>query len=111
MNREKDLTAALRRSLDQCRQEIDRESEERLAAARRRALSATEKKRFRPTLLVPAAAMAMAAMAMVFTLKSRPVLPPDAEVADIEIISSGEDPDFYDQIDFYAWLAESGGDT
>ena len=87
------------------------QTERRLEDIRVRALSAAEEKRpgfFSPRRWVMVgsfAAATMAAVAIFFWLSSSPEpLPTTGQVEDLEIITSQERLDFYQNLDFYRWL-------
>lgn len=109
MNSERDHLDRLRGALDQCRDELGTGTIARLESARHHALASAKRKPAWPKFLLPATAMAMLILALYLTLPNRPLLPSDADSVDIELIDNGQDLDLYDQIDFYAWLAEKNG--
>jgi hypothetical protein len=87
----------------------------RLEGIRVRALSAAEEKRpgfFSPRRWVMVggfAAATMAAVALFFWLSPSPEpLPTTGQVEDLEIITSQERIDFYQNLDFYHWLETTG---
>ena len=87
------------------------QTERRLEDIRVRALSAAEEKRpgfFSPRRWVMVgsfAAATMAAVAVFFWMSPSPEpLPTTGQVEDLEIITSQERLDFYQNLDFYRWL-------
>jgi hypothetical protein len=90
-------------------------TERRLEDIRVRALSAAEGKRpglFSPRRWVMAGSFAAATMAVValfFWLSPSPEpLPATGQVEDLEIITSQERIDFYQNLEFYRWLETTG---
>ncbi len=109
----------LRRHLEASLESLDPETLDRLADARRQALAATRANRdFKhpsplsgfargSNWLLPAGAMASIAVmvsALGFLINSTPAIIP-AMTLDIELLSSSEHLDVYDNLDFYHWLA------
>ena len=91
--------------------ELGRRHAGRLAAARREALAAAagpNRRKFLP-LLVPAAAGM--ALLLLFALQvNRGGLPAGIEGGDLEILASAAGPELLEEMDFYAWIAESRGE-
>ena len=108
---EQDFLAAARKSLDAASDTLDPAICSRLARAR---LTAVEKglacgQRHWLWLAAPlAASLVVILVAAALFLKAGTELrhPNGESVADLEIITSAEAPDFYADLDFYQWLAE-----
>jgi hypothetical protein len=92
---------------------LDGETRSRLTRARAAAVAAAGARRmspwFTPSRLVPVGAAAVALLA--FTLVSQspqaPVTPAAAVVLnDLDLLLEGENLDFFEELDFYAWLLE-----
>ena len=93
----------VRQTLDDNAQGMDEFSVARLRAARHRALSA---KPSRPLWPLPAAvASALIAGVMVWQLSDPGMPGMVAEVEDMELLMSEEGIEFYEDIEFYQWLA------
>ncbi len=91
--------------------ELGRRHGSRLAAARRQALAAAarpERRKILP-LLAPAAA-GMALLVLLAVQVNRSGLPAGIEGGDLEILASAGGPELLEDMDFYAWIAESQGE-
>ena len=90
---------------------LDRQTGQRLEHIRIKALEAAREKRsgfFTPLRWVMVGGFAtatMAAVALFFWLNTSPGDLPVKQVEDFEIITSQEPIDFYQNLDFYRWLA------
>jgi hypothetical protein len=110
---DKRFTDAVRRALDDAAERLDAETVARLRAARHRALEAARAgvpaPRPRARWLWPAATAAFAsatvAVVAAWLWFASPAAPPIG-FEDLELLVTAEHPEFYEDLDFYAWLAE-----
>ncbi len=90
---------------------LDRSIQQRLQDARTEALKSDVQERagfFTPlrwAMVGGFATMVAAAVGLLFWLPTSPVLLPAKNIEDLEIITSAEHIDFYQNLDFYLWLA------
>ena len=97
--------------LNEGAEDLDSKTLQRLQDIRIRALRATEEKRsgfsisLRWVMVGGCATATMAAMALFLWLSTSPQILPVRQVEDFEIITSQERIDFYQNLDFYRWLA------
>ncbi|MFL6655514.1 MAG: hypothetical protein ACJ8KA_12050 [Sulfurifustis sp.] len=107
---ERDIVETARRVLHRSERDCDELTVARLRAARRRALEAEPRPAFRRWSLAGAVAAAatIAGLAGVLWLQTpsdmAPV-PTASSVADIDLLTTNESPEFYNDLDFYDWLA------
>ncbi len=96
-------------TLDAAEQQIDAATQTRLRAARREAQNATTRS-CRPAWLLPASGgLAVAATVAALTVSLWQVPPAEEQLdalQDIALLSDEADPEFYADLEFYAWLAE-----
>ena len=102
---EQDFINAVKDSFDNSVRELDGGTVSRLAAIRARALARQPAAPSRPWLLVPAGALVLVCIALV---AYKILLPPSSSrahgPAEIELLSTLEGLDLYDDIEFYEWL-------
>ncbi len=97
--------------LNEGAQHLDPRTRERLERVRIRALSAAEEKRgfFTPLRWIMVGGFATATVAATALLFWLYTSPPGAlsakQIEDLEILTSREQMDFYQNLDFYRWLA------
>ncbi len=106
--RQDDFLRQTRETLDAAERGIDGATRTRLAAARREALAALDRPH-RPFWLLPASGLAAAATVAALTVSLWQVQPVDdtlAALEDIVLLSDEAEPEFYAELEFYAWLAE-----
>lgn len=108
MNREdedRQLTARARDMLDQRLEELDEETIGRLRAARRKALRGLSPRRPR-WIVMGGWAAAAASFLLVVALwnTSNRVLEAPGIFEDLELLSTREDMEFIEDLDFYLWL-------
>ena len=92
-------------------QDLDRSIQQRLEDARVEALKSDAQKR--PGFFIPLrwamvggfATIIAAVAGLFFWLPTSPVVLPAKNIEDLEIITSAEHIDFYQNLDFYLWLA------
>jgi hypothetical protein len=101
---EREFLAKVRVELDRSTDDLDDLTVARLRAARRRALDARPR-RFGWLAAAGIAATAVAAGLMAVALWT-PVTPPASGFESIELLGEA-DVDFYENLDFYHWLAEN----
>lgn len=106
-DQDKQFTEFVKRTLDQNVQDLDSDTRTRLSSARHTVLS----KSFKPRLsFYPAWGIAAACLALLtFTLWEAQ---PPTEIAtlpldDVEILASADGWEFYEDLEFYSWLAEN----
>ena len=108
---EADLVESIRRELDRSVTDLDPDVTNRLRRARLRALAQQRENKMnwlKPQRLLPAVAVAAALVLLVVLLdfQTTPVSQLTSGIEDVEILASGENPDFFHELDFYSWLAE-----
>ena len=108
---EKKFLSVVKKALDQSADDLDGNIQSRLRQARYRALEQAEgKKVWLPGWGLSTASVATAALVMLiaaFYFKGPQQEVPQVNVLDeIEIVGSEESLEFYDELDFYVWLAE-----
>lgn len=110
-NDEESFLQAARGLLDEGMRNLDARTEQRLERARMRALEAAGEGsresflRRRWVMFGSFATAATAAIAAFLWLNASPGVLPARQVEDFEIITSREKIDFYQNLDFYRWLA------
>lgn len=109
-NLDADLVRRAKEAFDRSAGDLDAATRSRLTQARHRALDELPKpgtRRGWQWSLLPASAVAAAAVVMLQPGTKAPRLPPTATYADLEILLGEEDLQMYDEeIEFYAWLEE-----
>lgn len=107
MNIDDDKLINLSRSaLDACADDLDDLVVARLRAARLNAIEVAEKKYQRPAWINPIGGLVTATLVVgVATMLwvTNPA-PPRHGMEDIELLASAENPEFYQDLDFYLWL-------
>jgi hypothetical protein len=106
--------------LQRVKQELDRScgaldgaTQSRLNAMRHAALAEGQRKRRGLSLFLPFGGFVTACMLVVAVLLQGPalpgggVLPEAAPIEDIDLLTASEDLDFYEEYEFYQWLATS----
>lgn len=110
---EREIVDTARRLLQRSERDCDELTVARLRAARRRALEAEPQPAFgRWGWGGVVTAAVIAGLASVLWLQA----PPDpstvvSPVADIELLTANETPEFYSDLDFYDWLAADDSDS
>ncbi len=101
----------VRHALERSTEDLDPTVTTRLNQARQRALQLQRKKQrvwLTPQRWLPAAAIAAASILFVVLLHD--YRPPESHltsgIEDVEILASSDNPDFFQELDFYTWLAE-----
>lgn len=93
--------------LDIAEQSLGHKTEKALRQRRERALAAKKSINWMWPASGLATACGVAAIAFVLTLNSPETLPVSPSlIDDLEMLSSSEELEFYEQIDFYLWLEE-----
>lgn len=99
----------VRKTLDEGTDHLDPQVQSRLAGMRRTALDAGERPRieWRRWFTLPVTGWAMAAVLVIVLMVylQQPGSVP-AELDDIELLAAEDNLEFYDSLEFYAWLAE-----
>ena len=114
---EKRLLEKAKSLLSEAAENLDSQTKRRLERIRLDALSSAEAKeaRFfpRPGWVTAGAfaAAGMAAVAVFFWLRTSTGDFPDKHIEDFEMITSTEDMDLYENLDFYRWLATKENGT
>lgn len=107
---EQDFLAAARKTLDAGSDTLDPAICSRLARARMTAVEkglASQRRWFWLAAPLAASLVVVLVVAVLFFKAGTDVRHPNGEtVADLEIITSAEAPDFYADLDFYQWLAQ-----
>ncbi len=98
------LQAAIKQQLDHEAERLDEDSQRSLRLARATALATTEKPR-RGKLWLD---VSMISMVVVVAVALYLVTPEQAQLApvfdDLEMLAGSEEPEFYQELDFYYWL-------
>lgn len=108
---EKRLLEKAKGLLSEAAENLDSQTKRRLERIRLDVLSAAGRKEarlFPPSRWAMAGAFAaagLAAVAVFFWLRTSTGDFPNRHIEDFEIIASGENIDFYENLDFYRWLA------
>ncbi|MDC0335308.1 DUF3619 family protein [Pseudodesulfovibrio sp.] len=106
-DKERQFLDNARQVLDDSVQDLDGATRSRLAQARNAALDSKRKRRRRlVTWGTPAAGLAAAALVAVLALRGPDASMEEKYVADLDILTSEEPLDFYEDIEFYQWLSE-----
>ena len=113
---ESDFVAQIKRTLDDSADNLEAGVRSRLTRARHRALE-SRRARLPARLLtlrrvmVAAAAVLVLAVGVMVNL-NEPAGPQHySEIEDIELLATGDNPDFFVELDFYTWLAEEVEDA
>ncbi len=115
-NQEKDFLGKVKDLLDEGFENLNSQTRQRLEQVRLRALSVVGEKRsgfFTPLRWIMVGGFAtatMAAVAFFFWMHTSPGVLPVGHIDDFEIITSDEHVDFYQNLDFYRWLAAKEND-
>ncbi len=113
-NREQQFIDNVKKALDLDTENLDPATQSKLTHIRHRALDAGERKGFdiREWFTVPVAGWATACLlvlGLVFYMQpSNGTLPP---LEDIDLLVAEDNLEFYDGLEFYAWLAEENNDV
>jgi hypothetical protein len=99
-----------RAQLNRAADDLDELSVARLRAGRKRAVAAAGARwRFRPVWWLPLSSAAVAAVVALTVATNwwrAPQLPALAAAEDIELLATGEEPEFFQDIDFYTWIED-----
>lgn len=112
--KEKQFVANVKKALDLDTQNLDAGTQSRLTRARHRALDAGERKGFdiRQWFTLPVAGWATAGLIVlglaIYMNPGHRTLPP---LEDIDLLVAEDNLEFYDGLEFYAWLAEENIDA
>jgi len=109
---EQDFLASARKTLDSGCDHLDVSIHRRLTRARMAALERKKGGEARRWWWVAApltAGLAIALVVSVYYAGGREGIGSAAEVADLEIMTAVESPEFYADLEFYQWLAEGDG--
>ena len=111
MQSESEFVEKVRQELDRSVTNLDPGITARLGQSRRKALRRDGETRWswlKPHRLLPAAAVAaaMILVAVLLDLGKPPSSHLISGIEDVEILASGDNPDFFQELDFYHWLAE-----
>ncbi len=107
MERERAFVERARAALDQRAHELNPPIDGRLRAARRTALEGAAGSRPR-WLWASGLAVAATAVLAVFLWLAPPTQGPAPQLEDLELLSSSESLEFYEDLEFYDWLAQDG---
>jgi len=107
MDKERQFLENARQLLDESVHDLDGATRSKLAQARNAALESRHRSRRRLlTWGTPAAGLAAAALVGVLVLRTPSVPIEESSVADLDILTSEESLEFYEDIEFYEWLSE-----
>ena len=113
-NKEQQFIDNVKKALDLDAENLDAGTQAKLTRARHRALDAGERKGFdlRQWFSVPVMGWATASILVLglafFVQQSNSTLPP---LEDIDLLVAEDNLEFYDGLEFYAWLAEEDNDA
>ena len=110
-DQDKELVGKVRQALDESIQNLDARILSRLNQARQKALVQPMRSWFDrlQSNWLPLAGGIAAAMVLVFVLfhfTKSPELQTYSGIEDVEILATGDSPEFFSELDFYTWLAE-----
>ncbi len=110
-NRDLEFIEYARQELDETVSHLDAELQSRLTRARYKALEQkpSSLRWFPGWMLNPAGglvAVACLMLAVTLTLKHNPVAQKGTVLEDLEILATNDQLELYEELDFYAWLAE-----
>ena len=113
-DKEKQFLDNVKKALDLDAENLDPGTQAKLARSRRRALDAGERKGFdiRNWFTLPTAGWATACLlvlGLTFFVQQPNGTPPPLE--DIDLLVAEDNLEFYDSLEFYAWLAEENSDA
>jgi hypothetical protein len=97
--------------LNESLENLDRRTQQRLENVRIQALNSAAQEHggffipLRWAMVGGFTAIMVAAVGLLLWLPTSPILLPAKHIEDLEIITSGEHIDFYQDLDFYRWLA------
>ena len=114
MNETEKSAAELERAraqLNRAADDLDEFSVARLRAGRKRAIAAAgARRRLRPVWWLPLSSAAVAAVVTVTVAtnwwRAPTVQPVMTAAEDIELLATGEEPEFFNDIDFYTWIED-----
>lgn len=111
MKSEQEFLEDVRKVLESSVHELDAETKDALSQARHTALARRTRRapfgiRFLPQGAFPAVAVALAMLLLVFWIRPEGAPPTENLNNDLEIISSGESMELYEDLDFYIWFSE-----
>jgi hypothetical protein len=113
-DKEKQFIDNVKKALDLGAKNLDPDTQDKLAHMRRRALNEGERQGFdiRQWFTLPAAGWATACLIVlglaIYFNPGNGTLPP---LEDIDLLAAEDNLDFYDGLEFYAWLNEEGIDA
>lgn len=110
-NQDKELVGKVRQALDESIQNMDARILSRLNQARQKALAQTkpgwrERLQFNRFPLAGGVAAAMALIIVFFHFTNPSELKTYSGIEDVEILATGDSPEFFSELDFFTWLAE-----
>jgi hypothetical protein len=106
--RDQVLCAKAKAVLDRQVRDLDPRTAARLQAARRSALDAGPRPGWAPWLAAGGVAAAVVLLAVVWWKQPPPQAPLPA-LEEMDLLTSAEGLEFYDDLELYAWLAGAGG--
>ena len=115
-NHENVFLEGIRRTLDDSVDNLDAQTLSRLTQARHAALEQVKSKPYlhkRPFWLSMAGLAATAAVVLLAIFLTRDPSVPQyySAIEDVEILVASENPEFFSELEFYAWLAEEMDDA
>ena len=110
---QKDFLDFARKRLNEGTENMDPDTRQKLIDMRNRAMNIRESKSWLPNwALLPAMGLFTAALYLVL-IYAKPVTQPrlDTGLEDLEILSSDDQLDFYEELEFYDWLANKNNEA
>ena len=104
-DRDRQLIGAARADFERQVEGLDARTARRLQTARRRALEASPSRGWMPWLAAGGVAAA-AGLAGVLWFAQPVTHPPVSDPEEFELVTAGESLEFYDELEFYHWLAD-----
>ena len=110
-DQEKELVGKVRQALDESTQNLDARILSRLNQARQKALAQPKRSWFERLQsnrfqLAGGAAAAIVLIFVLFHFTKPSELQTYSGIEDVEILATGDSPEFFSELDFYTWLAE-----
>lgn len=112
-NNEKDFLEFARQRLNQGTENLDPETRHKLIAMRNRALNIPERKKWLPEWAPLPTMGLLTAVLYLILVYAKPTSAPrlDTGLEDLEVLTSVDQLELYENLEFYDWLANENDDT